>query len=228
MATANGKVRPTSTAFEGLPDAAWRPYTKAELSLGALTLPRGDFSLPTQESAKRADLTLLLTLRQLFQWDPHFAIGAAIDWGLRPVSDEITIESARGPIKRLHSRNYLMVTGLVRYIPVVRPGYEIWLAASGGALIVSDRYQSDLDKSALPVVVGPQATNIGTEGGTVGLGAGLEYRLDRSWALGGFTQQMLWFLPERKRQAQTTEAATVGGRLFSFEVGLTATYRARL
>lgn len=207
---------------------AARPFTKAELSLGALTLPRARFRLPTDESTNRADLTLLLTLRQLFQWNPSFAIGAAIDWGLRPTSEKVTIESARGPIERSHSRNYLMVTGLVRYIPVVRPDYEIWVAASGGALIVSDRYVSKLDKWALPVVVGPQATNISTEGGTAGLGAGFEYRLDRRWALGGFTQQMLWFLPQQKRCAQTLECASVGGRLFSFEVGLTATYRLRL
>jgi hypothetical protein len=205
-----------------------RPFTKAELSLGALTLPRARFSLPTEESTDRADLTLLLTLRQLFQWNPNFAVGAAIDWGLRPTSDEITTETSRGPIKRSHTRNYLMVTGLVRYIPVVRPNYEIWVAASGGALVVNDRYVSELDKAAIPVVVGPQATSVRAEGGTVGLGIGFEYRLDRSWALGGFTQQMLWFLPEQKRCAQTLECASVGGRLFSFEVGLTATYRLRL
>ncbi len=228
MGAPGGLAGPNSTPYEGFLDAAPRPFTKAELSLGALTLPRATFSLPTQESTDQADLTLLLTLRQLFQFDPHFAVGAAIDWGLRPTSDKRVIESSLGPINRSHSRNYLMITGLLRYIPVVRPTYEIWLAVSGGALIVSDRYVSELDKAAIPVVVGPQATNISTEGGTAGLAAGFEYRLDRSWALGGFTQQMLWFLPDQKRCAQTLECATVGGRLFSFEVGLTATYRLRL
>jgi hypothetical protein len=207
---------------------AYRPFTKAELSLGALTLPRAEFSLPTQESTKRADLTLLLTLRQLFQWNPRFAVGAAVDWGLRPVTDQIVIESARGPIRRSHSRNYFMITGLVRYIPLLKPEYELWVQGSGGALIVSDRYQSELDKAAIPVVVGPQATTIGTEGGTAGVGLGFEYRLDRHWAVGGFTQQMLWFLPKAQRCAQTLECSTVGGRLFSFELGLNVTYRTRL
>lgn len=224
------RVTPTPDTIEQdwLVDSKTRPFTKAELSLGALTLPRARFTLPTDEGTNRADLTLLLTLRQLFQWNPHFAVGAAIDWGLRPTSDKITIESARGPIERSHTRNYLMVTGLVRFIPVVNPEYEIWVGASGGALVVSDRYVSKLDRSAIPVVVGPQATHVSSEGGTVGLGVGFEYRFARSWAVGGFTQQMLWFLPEQKRCAQTLECASVGGRLFSFELGLTATYRLRL
>ena len=202
-----------------------RPHAMVEIGLGALSLPYKQLCIPTESRCVDSDYTLLGSLRYALRWSPRFAIGAGVSLGFRPLSDNADISGPSGTIERTHSRNYLIMSGLLRYYPVQRDGFEGWVGATGGLIVVSDRYELE-DKGT--AIINPRSTTLATQGPMVGLGGGVDWSLNPSWAVGGWTSQMIWFLPREPACAATTDCATVSGASYSLELGLSLTYRTRI
>lgn len=195
-----------------------------EIGVGALTLPSVRLCLAT--SCTSTDLTLLLSFRNLVRFERVWALGAGVAWGFRPVTTDASMRAADGSlIERQHTRNYFMVSGMGRRYLVTGDRFQLWLGATGGLVIASDRYAS---KKQSESIIGPKATPIRTEGLMAGGGLGASWALSEAFELGGWTTEMLWKFPMDRACAATRECATVSGSLFSFETGIYLTYRVRL
>jgi hypothetical protein len=202
-----------------------RPHAFVDIGIGGLSLPYKQLCLPTESRCARSDYTLLGSLRYALRFSTRWAFGAGVSLGFRPISDEATVESPRGNIERIHSRNYLLMGGLLRYYALRQEGFEAWVGSNAGIIVVSDRYELK-DKGT--AIINPRSTTLATQGPMVGLGAGLDWSLNPSWAIGGWTTQMVWFLPKEPVCGATLECATVSGASYSLELGLSLTYRTRI
>ena len=200
-------------------------YAMVEVGMGALSLPYKKLCIPTQNKCATADFTLLGSLRYSLRWSPHFAAGAGVSLGVRPISDEADLAAPGAPIQRVHSRNYLIISGQLRYYVTQRDGFEVWGGGSGGLIVVSDRYELE-DKGT--AIINPHSTTLSTQGPMVGLAAGAAWSLNSSWTVGGWTSQMIWFLPDKPACGPTGDCATVSGASYSLELGLALTYRSRI
>lgn len=202
-----------------------RAHAMVEIGLGGLSLPYKQLCLPTEIECANSDYTLLGSLRYALRWSPKFAAGAGVSLGFRPLVDEANIGGQAGVIERTHSRNYLLLSGHWRYYLVRQEGFEGWVGATGGLIVVSDRYELK-DKGT--AIINPRSTILATQGPMVGAGAGVEWSLNSSWAVGGWTSQMLWFLPKKPSCGATYDCATVSGASYSLELGVSLLYRTRL
>ncbi len=202
-----------------------RPHAQVEIGVGALSLPYKQLCLPTQNKCASADYTLLGSLRYILRWDHRFAAGVNVSIGFRPISDDASQNSPDGKIERDHSRNYFMLTGVWRYYFVRRQGFEMWAGVAGGLIVISDQY---VLRDPGTAIINPRSTTIATTGpmGAVALGA--DWALSPSWTLGGWTTQMLWFLPSKYACASTYDCASVSGRAYSLELGINLTYRTKI
>jgi hypothetical protein len=199
-------------------------YSLLELGVGALSLPRKQLCIPTQNQCATADLTLLGSLRFLVRWDERFALGAGVSLGFRPVTDEASISSSTGTISRSHTRNYFMLGGLGRYY-IISGDFNLWAGAGAGIIVVADHYNLTDSGTA---IINPRGVTLGSEGWMVGASLGADWRLSKNWLIGLWTQEMLWGLPDTKACAQTGDCATITGKSFSIETGLSLTYRAKI
>ena len=201
-----------------------RPHTLVDVGLGALTLPRANLCIT--RTCTTTDLTLLLALRHFFRFNRRWAFGAGISWGLRPGSDDATVSGDGVVVPRTHARNYFSVAGNARYYPIANDAWDLWTGLTSGIIVVSDRYRVTEPGTS---IVGPRGVTVASEGFMAGVGFGVDWSLARNWTVGVWTTQMLWQLPKAHACAQTgSDCASVGGSLFSFETGLSATYRVRL
>lgn len=202
-----------------------RPHTLVDVGLGALTLPAA--KLCTSLSCTTTDLTLLIALRHLYKWNRHWGVGAGISWGLRPGTDDATVHGPDGvSVARTHARNYFSVAGNARYYPVAEDQWHLWVGLTSGIIVVSDRYALSEKGTS---IVGPKNVTVASEGFMAGLGFGFDWSLARNWTVGAWTTQMIWHFPATRSCAQTVgDCATVSGSLFSFETGLSVTYRVRM
>lgn len=202
-----------------------RAHAMVEIGIGGLSLPYKKFCLPTEYRCASSDYTLLGSLRYSLRWSPSFAVGAGISLGFRPLSDNADIQSSEGVIPRVHSRNYLLLSSTFRYYFFEQDGLEVWAGATGGLIVVSDRYELQNKGTA---IINPRNTTLASQGPMIGLGLGLDWSLNSSWAIGGWTHQMIWFLPENAACGATYDCATVSGASYSLELGLSMIYRSRL
>lgn len=201
-----------------------RVHDLVEVGVGALTLPSVKLCIAT--NCTTTDLTLLLSFRNLVRFEKVWAVGAGVAWGFRPVTADASMRATDGSlIEREHTRNYFMVSGMARRYVVNRERFEMWLGATGGLVITSDRYSSAKTSES---IIGPKANAIRTEGIMGGAGLGAAWSLSESFNLGLWTTEMLWKFPTERACAATRECATVSGSLFSFETGVYLTYRVRL
>lgn len=217
-----GEALPISSPHE---EVGQRPHAQVEIGLGALSLPAKQLCLPTQNKCADADFTLLGSLRYLLRWSPEFAAGVGVSIGFRPVSDDASLASSEGTIGRDHSRNYMMLTGIWRYHFVRRQSFEMWFGAAGGLIVVRDAYELR-DKGT--AIINPRSTTISTSGPMAAVSLGADWALSPSWTFGGWTNQMLWFLPKTPDCASTNDCATVSGRAYSLELGVAFTYRTKI
>lgn len=202
-----------------------RAHAMVEIGVGGLSLPYKKFCLPTEIQCANSDYTLLGSLRYALRWSPRFAAGAGVSLGFRPLSDNADINSPEGTIKRIHSRNYLLLSGIWRYYFLQKSGFETWAGVTGGLIVVSDRYELE-DKGT--AIINPRNTTLASQGPMIGIGGGIEWSLNTSWAAGGWTHQMIWFLPKEPVCGATHDCTTVSGASYSLELGLSLTYRTRL
>lgn len=202
-----------------------RAHAMVEVGLGGMSLPYKQLCIPTQNRCATSDFTLLGSLRYMLRPSPRFSFGAGVALGFRPISDDADIVTPNGTIQRVHSRNYLILSGQGRYFFARRDGFEAWVGASGGLIVVSDRYELE-DKGT--AIINPRSTTLATQGPMVGFAAGADWALSTAWTVGGWTHQMLWFLPDKAACGATSDCATVSGLSYSLEIGLAFTYRTRL
>lgn len=198
-------------------------HTISELGLGALTVPQANICIPTQGQCTSTELTSLVVARESFRWTRRFAVGAGVGFGFRPVSEDVSANTPDGPIPRSHSRNYYFLGAHARYYVIQTDLIGLWAGATGGAVIISDSYKTDVERKAL---LGPKSATVRSEGGNIGLGLGFEYLLTPQLGVGAWTNELLWFMPnERSCSSVQNECSTVLGRVFSLELGLALSYR---
>ena len=180
-------------------------YSLLELGVGALSLPKKQLCIPTQNRCSTADLTLLGSLRFLVRWNERFALGAGASLGFRPVTDEASIDSSSGTIERTHTRNYFMLGGTGRYY-LINGDFNLWVGVGAGLIVVADHYNITDTGTA---IINPRGTTLRSEGWMVGASLGADWRLSKNWLVGLWTHEMLWSLPDEKACAQTGDCATI-------------------
>jgi hypothetical protein len=213
-ATPEGEPR-VLTGFRALD----RPTGIAEAGFGWLTLPGADVC--SQVGCKAGDTSFELDAWQLYRQNTRFAFGAGLLLGLIPTSD--APRSDPMGIQRNHARKYLTLEAMLRYYPYVGQSFELWLGATGGLVVLSDRFQV-IDVYDKPLV-GPSGVTIRTEGGTLGLAIGGAWELSQHWSLGGSFRFGNWFLPHKPAVDPLTDNASVTGRNSVFSLGLNMAYR---
>ncbi|MEB2311525.1 MAG: hypothetical protein OZ921_12360 [Sorangiineae bacterium] len=198
----------------------------AELGLGWLVLPGADVCAERGAGdCSEGDTSPILRIAPLYRASPLFDVGAGITLGLIPTTDAPRQDPPG--ITRDHSRRYLMVEALARYYPYLGESFEAWVGPSGGLVVVGDTYatSSGSDDKAL---VGPRGVTIRTEGYALGLAAGLTYRLDAHWTLGGDLRYGGWFLPSEPASDPLGDEASLSGRNAVLSATVNVGYRVPL
>jgi opacity protein-like surface antigen len=105
-----------------------------------------------------------------------------------------------------------------------------WAGAGAGGVIVNDSWSVLADREPPEDVafVGPRTTTIGTEGVTVGAGAGGDWTFADNWSAGLTLRYMNWFFPGEPAFSPTGDVASLSGRVDTFELSLLMAYRIAL
>jgi hypothetical protein len=205
-----------------------RPHTVAEVEGGIIALPNAPISpgqrggdTPLVGRIGRGDATLQTGIHVLYRPTRSWIIGAGAIFAPRPTSD--SEYGGLGLLKRSHARSYLFLGGEVRYIPLHYRYFEAWVGASGGAVIVADRFTTEGGESVPTIVAVPDVT-IRTEGFALGIQAGGSYYLSESWILGANVRGYEWVLPNTRACSSIGDCATLSGAVTVAEFGLTVGY----
>lgn len=188
-----------------------RPTGILEAGLGWLTLPG---AVACQEECSRGDTSIELDVWPLYRADKRFAVGAGLMIGLIPTNAD----------GQKHSRRYMTVEGTARYYPYVGENVEWWIGATGGLVVLSDRFvvgQTESDRALL----GPQGQNIRTEAASIGIAGGPVIALGRSWAFGCTLRYGIWFLPTEPAHDVLGNQATLTGNTAMVSLGFNIALR---
>jgi hypothetical protein len=130
-------------------------------------------------------------------------------------------------VPRDHVRRYFNVEITGRYYIPITGVLEGWVGIRTGLGVVNDTFQSQqgLTDQAL---VGARGITILTQGGTLGLGAGLDAPVAQNWLVGGRVGIADWFLPGRPATDPFGDTASLRGVVTTVEFGVTLAYRSRL
>lgn len=195
----------------------------AELGLGWLTLPSA--RICNAQHCAKTDTTPLIELWNLVQFDGAFALGGGITLGLFPTTG-LPIDSP-SDIERSHSRSYLTIEGLARYYPIQGDGFEFWLGAGLGLIVLSDAFVSQEGQSG-DSYIGKPGVTLRSEGLSVFGATGLSFALDQYWHLGASTRLGAWQLPLEPARSPFGDAASMAGTTFFVYGGLSLALRAEL
>jgi hypothetical protein len=204
--------------------AMTRPVGIAEGNAGVVVLPGAEVCVERSAGCKRGDVVFAFEGWELFRWNPQWAFGAGVMLGLLP-----TAHPRQPPemIPRDHTRSYLTFEGMLRYYPYVGESMEAWVGPFGGLVVVNDRFQvvSEADDRAL---LGTRGVTVRTEGGSIGLAAGMAYSLGKNWSLLGSLRFSQWFLSWTPQKDPLGSEASLSGRNSAFTFGLGIGYRVAL
>lgn len=204
-----------------------RPHGVAELRLGWLTLPGAQVcTRRSEDSCRQGDSSPEIEIWQLYRATSSASIGAGVTLGLIPTND--AFGNQRESVKRDHSRSYFSIEGIARYYPWVGPSSEYWVGLTGGLVVVSDRYTAQTPLPDRALIGGGTGATIRTEGYTIGLAAGGDYRFAESWSFGLHVRYGSWFLPNEPERDVFGDEASLTGRASMFAVGLALAYRIAL
>jgi hypothetical protein len=201
-----------------------RPYTMAQLGLGLLTLPAADVCLKARPCTK-GDTSFEVDFWQMYRANRRLAVGAGASIALNPTTDSPPSEAG---IERSHTRSYFLVEGQGRYYVIDSPFVEAWIGATAGGVIVSDRYAIDEGDKPTAALIGPRASNLRTEGGTVGALVGMQWSFAPNWAAGFSARYMRWFLPHEAATTVFFDRATLTDQQSVINFGLSCSYRIAL
>jgi hypothetical protein len=201
-----------------------RPYTMAQLGVGMLTLPTADVCLKL--GCTKGDVTIEADFWQFYRANRHFAVGAGATVAVKPATEQPSDEA--GMIARSHSRSYFLVEGQGRYYWASGLAFEGWVGATAGVVIVSDRYSIEGGEEPAAAILGPRASTIRTEGGTMGAAVGGQWSFAPNWAAGFSLRYARWFLPGTPETTVFLDRATLTSQLTVLNFGLSCTYRIAL
>jgi hypothetical protein len=203
-----------------------RPTGIAEAGVGWLTLPGAEVCIDRKTGCSEGDTSLALELWQLYRQSRRFALGAGILLALIPTTDAPQ-EDPEG-VERDHSRRYFTVEGMLRYYPYVGETVEWWLGATGGLVVVSDRFIVVEERTDDRALLGPRGVTVRTEGGTIGLAGGPVLALAPHWSLGLTLRYGHWFLPNQPASDPLGSEASLTGRNTVFSAGVSVAFRTEL
>lgn len=209
-----------------------RPYTMAELNTGFLALPAARvYFKPVDECRSagdcgRGEYSLAIGFDNLYRFQ-SFAVGAGIQWATTVRSDPAL---GAAELAREHSRRYFLVNAQARYYFIRLQSWDFWAGAVVGGVVVNDSWSVKLDREpyADTDLIGPRASTLGTEGLSIGLGAGSEWNFASNWSFGTKLLYSNWIFPQRPERSPTLDVASLSGRVDVFTVGFTLAYRIAL
>jgi hypothetical protein len=204
-----------------------RPHTLAQLGIGLLTIPGADVCLKDRPCTK-GDTSIAMEFWQMYRANRYFAVGAGTSIAVKPTVD---YPPNLGGIERAHTRGYFSVEAQVRYYALRLDVAEAWLGASGGGVVVSDRYTIEDNKTtfgAEPAIIGPRQNTVRTEGLTVAAILGGQWMLAPSWGVGATFRYARWLLPSKPATTSFLDRATLTNSQGVLYIGITAAYRIAL
>lgn len=202
-----------------------RPHTMAELGLGMLTIPNADVCLRDRPCTK-GDTSIEIDVWQLYRANRDFAVGAGATIALRPTTD--SFRAAAGGYDRSHTRSYFLVEAQGRYYALHLDWVETWIGATAGGVIISDRYTIEGGDTPEHALLGPSASTVRTEGGTLGLLVGANWTFAPNWTFGGSIRYARWFLPKTAATTSFGDVATLTSQQGVIDVGIAVGYRIAL
>lgn len=222
-----GDADPTATSapLRRMLPILGRPHTLAEVRAGFLALPQVPIAFGSREQSGAqgiGDATLMTGLNLLYRGGYQWTIGASARFS--PIGSSNDAAGGQDGLVRNHSRSYLLMGPEVRYIPLHSRAFEGWVGATGGAVIVADRYTTE-GGAPTPAIYGTRSSTVRTEGLTLGVQAGLGWNVAEQWALGLTANFDRWFLPGTRACLPIGDCATLRGGVESIGVGLSAGYR---
>lgn len=200
-----------------------RPTGIAEFGFGWLTLPRAAICVQPVAGCEEGDTSFELDAWQLYRGSKRWAFGAGILVGLIPTNDTDLPEGG----DRKHSRQYFTIEGTIRYYPYVGESVEWWVGATGGLVVVSDRFVVE-DEGPDRALLGPRGVTIRTEGSSIGLAGGPVIALTENWALGATLRYGRWFLPDQPAFDPLGSQASLTGQTTVISLGLSVAFRMAL
>jgi hypothetical protein len=203
-----------------------RPHTMVSVSAGLLSLPAADVCPRSRTSCEKGETSLSLGVYNQYRFG-RLALGASVTWGTSLLNG-----TAPGApeLERVHTRNYFLVEGQVRYYAIRVKSWEWWGGVTVGGVVIRDAWDVDADRSPYSDVafVGPRAATLSTEGLAAGLALGGEWTFAPNWALGTTLRYASWFLPREPVQSPTGDSASLSGRVDMLDFGLVVAYRIAL
>jgi hypothetical protein len=173
------------------------------------------------------DATIEVGAHILYRPDRAWAIGAGVMFAPEPTSDH-NFGAGAGGLSRTHERSYLFLGGEFRYFPFRSRWIEFWVGATGGIIIVADRFSNN-NAPSVPSLLGTNQITVDTSGLSLGAQTGLDYLITDSLKAGVAFRGDWWLLPDLARQVSSCDAIgdcpTLHGAVAAFELGLTVGYR---
>jgi hypothetical protein len=197
---------------------------QAEFGTGLLTLPGAEVCVNLKAGCTKGDNSIIVTAWPLFRRG-NIAIGAGVLLGLTSSSDAPRNDPP--DIPRSHWRRYYSVEAAARYYVPLTETLDGWVGLTTGLGVVSDTFQAQKGLTDL-ALVGPRGLVIMTEGGTLGLGIGLQHAFSENWLLGGALRASEWFLPSTPAKDPLGDEASLKGVVTMLDLGITLAYRSRL
>jgi hypothetical protein len=210
-----------------------RSHTVAEAEAGILALPSAPISASNRGGSTpigavgNGDATIEIGAHILYRADREWAIGAGATFAPKPTSDS-NFGGGAGGLSRTHERSYLFLGGEFRFFPLRSRWIEFWVGATGGAIIVADRFNTN-NAPVVPSLLGTNQVTVDTGGLALGGQTGLDYLITDSLKVGLAVRGDVWLLPNQARQVSSCDAIgdcpTLHGAVAAFEVGVTVGYR---
>jgi hypothetical protein len=225
LSAQRGHAAESAVAPIRAPDERTETYGTAEVGLGMLTLPGAEVCVERSGAGcSQGDQSLVVSGWPMFRRG-SFAVGAGVSLALIPTTDAPRNDPPDLP--RDHARSYLTVELTGRYYVPFSDDIDGWAGVTAGMVMVKDNFQTQrgLTEQAL---VGPRGSTILTEGGTLGIAAGVGWTLSPTWVVGGHLHGANWFLPERPETNPLGDEASLQGNVITVGLYLTLAYRSRL
>jgi hypothetical protein len=205
-----------------------QPHTSVEGNTGFLLLPAAlvcpqSVGSPT---CTHGEYDFAASLQNFYRFGP-FGVGAGIQWAASLRSDAANGDASIG---RSHSRSYFLAEALGRYYFLRSRSWDFWAGVSAGLVVLNDSWTTNADNMPYEQTskIGPEANTLGTEGFTLGLGAGAEWSFLKNWSFGPMLRYSSWFLPTRPQMTPTLDVASLGGQVSVIDVAVHITYRISL
>jgi hypothetical protein len=209
-----------------------RSHTVAEAEAGIIALPTAPISPSNRGGSTpigavgNGDATIEIGAHILYRADRAWAIGAGATFAPEPTSDRNY--GGAGGLIRTHSRSYLFLGGEFRFFPFRSRWIEFWVGATGGTVIVADRFTTN-SAPVVPSLLGTNQITVNTGGLSIGGQTGLDYLITDSLKAGLAVRGDAWLLPDEARQVSSCDAIgdcpTLHGAVVAFEMGVTVGYR---